>query len=619
MLDESFALPSESFNARTLTPPEVARTFVAPSEFWTLLDRNNCLLVGPRGSGKTTLLKMLLPDALGNWKHERAPDARNRLAYLGAFVPADRLWREDFLVATRNLPEPWALRFGKASFVTQTLRSMCSSAVIRVDPENPKLISRCREVAKSFGLDLGFPDLEGLVRAFGAQIRDIGSSSVRAGFLGPDDERAKLLMESSVLDVSLVENCGVLADLLTDLLPAGTTWGLLFDELELAPDGVVRELLALLRSTDQRVSFKLALNPNTPELRRFRIVDDAQVNQDYAVVPLTYGNKEASAGFSRELVGELLRRRPGWEDVTPEAAFGPSLLDSADRTASYAVGSANHRRFAALAERDPSFKEYLARRKVDLSRMDKLTHGERAATVRKVVHIVLLRHEYTRASIPSVQQGSAKEMAAKSRRSFGAYAGWSEIAALCEGNPRWLISFVSRALDRQIHPQERKGQPAIDTRIQVQEIERTVSVFRAFLRSVPVIEGDWGRRGLIGFIDRVGSFFSDGVVGPEFKADPVLSFIVDSYASEEVVRLLGVAAAVGAIVPVGDRAEGVFLGGFAGARFRLSFLLSPYFSLPTVLGRGGALSGVLAKGKSSAGENTLLSLLKGEDETGVTD
>ena len=81
------------YNARSIPPADVARSFIPPSpHFGRLLARNHTLLLGPRGSGKTTLLKMLTARALNSWTH---PDARTlapQVTFNAAFVPADIAW-----------------------------------------------------------------------------------------------------------------------------------------------------------------------------------------------------------------------------------------------------------------------------------------------------------------------------------------------------------------------------------------------------------------------------------------------------------------------------------------------------------------------------------------------
>src|SRR5690242_2644351 len=79
------------FNARDLTPAEVARSFIPPSAFYDLLSDAHCVLEGPRGSGKTTLLKMLTPEAIAAWSDTDYEIDRN-VGFIGVFVPADVRW-----------------------------------------------------------------------------------------------------------------------------------------------------------------------------------------------------------------------------------------------------------------------------------------------------------------------------------------------------------------------------------------------------------------------------------------------------------------------------------------------------------------------------------------------
>ncbi len=57
------------YNARSIPPADIARSFIPPGDtFARLVARNHTLLLGPRGSGKTTLLKMLIPSPIDqNW------------------------------------------------------------------------------------------------------------------------------------------------------------------------------------------------------------------------------------------------------------------------------------------------------------------------------------------------------------------------------------------------------------------------------------------------------------------------------------------------------------------------------------------------------------------------
>src|SRR2546421_8453034 len=79
-----------SFNARQLTPEEVAETFVAPPQYEQLCKTEHTLLLGPRGSGKTTLLKMLTAPALRAWGKKGEVEVR-QLPFKAIYIPADVL------------------------------------------------------------------------------------------------------------------------------------------------------------------------------------------------------------------------------------------------------------------------------------------------------------------------------------------------------------------------------------------------------------------------------------------------------------------------------------------------------------------------------------------------
>ncbi|MCZ4093644.1 ORC-CDC6 family AAA ATPase [Sinorhizobium psoraleae] len=79
-------------NARYVAPDQIARTFIAPTQFKTLVKAGNSLLVGARGTGKTTLLKMLKMSAFEAWESPDKEDISRSLNYLTAFIANDRNW-----------------------------------------------------------------------------------------------------------------------------------------------------------------------------------------------------------------------------------------------------------------------------------------------------------------------------------------------------------------------------------------------------------------------------------------------------------------------------------------------------------------------------------------------
>ena len=84
------------FNARCLTPEEVAQRFVVIPQFYKLLNTAHSILLGPRGSGKTTLLKMLTTPALNLWEIEQKKTSKNiaykRPDFEAIYIPSDIRW-----------------------------------------------------------------------------------------------------------------------------------------------------------------------------------------------------------------------------------------------------------------------------------------------------------------------------------------------------------------------------------------------------------------------------------------------------------------------------------------------------------------------------------------------
>ena len=146
----------ESFNARNLSPTQVAKTFIPPHQFRDLVSRQHSLVVGPRGSGKTTLLKMLQLPALAVWEHPDADAIRRDIDFTGAFVATDVSWGEQLShfdgailsTVTKHI-------LGRAAFTTHVMISLlesfrdCTSELVRsVESLQHQSVSLSREQEK---------------------------------------------------------------------------------------------------------------------------------------------------------------------------------------------------------------------------------------------------------------------------------------------------------------------------------------------------------------------------------------------------------------------------------------------------------------------------------------
>src|ERR1035437_238832 len=122
----------DSFNARSLRPAQVARTFVPSLQYQRLAQRRHSVLVGPRGSGKTTLLKMLQPQALEAWSHATSELHRSLIDFTGVFIPTDLTWREQIQSLGGGKLDAESLRILSAATVTtHVLRSLVITIAYR--------------------------------------------------------------------------------------------------------------------------------------------------------------------------------------------------------------------------------------------------------------------------------------------------------------------------------------------------------------------------------------------------------------------------------------------------------------------------------------------------------
>src|SRR5207245_6017985 len=116
------------------------------------------------------------------------------------------------------------------------------------------------------------------------------------------------------------------------------------------------------------------------------------------------------------------------------------------------------------------------------------------------------------------------------------------------------------------------------------EVLKIVHRFRALLKLIPAAEtnGNLQPRSVLDLLDTVGEFFHHSVVLDDFNPQPLGSFTVDSRVPDGVVRALGLAVNAGAIIYVPARSEKgeTLVGSIREKRFRLAYLLSPFYKLP---------------------------------------
>jgi hypothetical protein len=593
-----------AFNARGLTPEQVATHFIPPLQFRRLADPENALVVGPRGTGKTTLLKMLLSAALERWAHRDAADVRRRVSYSSFFVATDRTWVEqvEAVADTTIFDDIEAELIVKAAFTLQVLSSLVRVMQYRASDisdqikEGHRRVSLPRadeadivtDLAHAWHLSPRIPSLAGLHKALAlasSEFHSFVSAEKQLAAAGRGDRLAGYVhlhlnyRQAALLAIDFFN---------TAVNQPGARWALLCDELEIAPACIRDQLLMSLRGTDPVLINKLSLAPYSPGGGDLGTVLGARADHDYVPISLAYGRESSSYQFCEGLVQSVLVRR-GWDPKPAATLFGSSGYDVGPEDdgveAGYGRTSGWARRFRSLAQKDPTFVQYLDDANIDIERINELPEAVRAATARKVGPLVAVRDEF---------KSDGRDSGGRSRKKSTVptiYTGDRAFFAMLEGNPRNVIGVVSRLVDGY---SDSRG---LSRRAQARELAALRNRFRAFLATIPL--GDVGRRtrsrGMLAFLDAIGRAFKALTVDAPFDDDPPGTFIIDEDVPESFLDSLGAAVNAGAVIYLPEAGADPHLKSLRGGRFRLAYLFAPDYNLPIRRGRPVALSSLLLR------------------------
>lgn len=584
--------PLTSLNAIKLSAREVARTFVAPPAFEALLHADNAVLTGPRGSGKTTLLKMMQSEALEHWDSGDAELARASARSVGVFIGSDRTWNEQLAMPGDDVEPTIRTALTSAAFTSHVLRSLAEAMDFRlrgslegvVQPHlradlgsvnEGELAARLSSLA---GLPFEATTLHTLRSLLADRIVEIGHLRTRVRRQSEIELPRWVDLDFLAVADAMVEAFNQFAG------EPDQKWSLLFDELELAPPALVEELLGGLRGSQPRLLFKLSLAPANA---RFDVLEHEHApvpGQDYEHVPLTYARKLPALRFAKALVAATLSQG-GTVPVPPvERLLGAGSLDSRDEfeadevtpTRAYDVGSPLWRTMERLQLRDPSFKEYLLNNGLDLNRLDDLDPGRRAARLRKIRNLVVVREFF-----------KGDDGRRRSRKTFALYTGTDSVLSLPDGNPRMIISLV-----RQLFPGIDSHAPVrVRTPAQSAAIESTLYRFLSLLEAQQAVQVSGKSVGLIDLADQIGESLAARLVERPFSDNVALTFRIPSELHPDIKTLFVRGINAGAFVHIPPRHGGERLSGdIVGRQFRLSHLLATKYGLPIHLTPATSLS-----------------------------
>ena len=548
---------------------------------------------------------MLQPAALSVWRHKDATEYIRAIDFTAIFVATDISWSEQLSVIGNGRLEPTIVtHLALACFTTHALKAVITAFQQRLVAHEASGHHEVRAVTLPPGVEASIvkeiatlwhlrdlaPSFFSLRQALTRRLVEIRAFGSRESTLG-EEGRKERVADTKYLHLPFLSAAAAAIELFEDGASiAPGKWAYCFDELELAPEIIQKELVQSIRSTDERFLFKLALNPFTPNTFHLQNAQSPAPGQDFDQISLWYAEKRVAHAFCEDLWHELTKQieLPDW---SPRDVLGPSFFESpsSDRESdkgAYSPGSRWSKRFQALAQRDPSFRQYINHRGIDLKNLHLMDEDTRAAEVRKIAPIVALREFYLRGD-DAKEESSLGE---RSRKTASLYTGADSVFALTEGNPRVFIGLIGALLATA----RTKKSPMIPPHLQAEQLRAAAEKFVATLRTIPVqVEAGGGEMGVVTLLRLIARYFHNDAVTREFQAAPVGSFTIDSKISEGILRVLGQALNAGAIIYVPDDEGKIILTSLRGKRFRLSYLLAPIYGFPIRMGRDIALSRIL--------------------------
>ncbi|MCA8383851.1 hypothetical protein LGN22_33560 [Burkholderia cenocepacia] len=610
-MSETNRLLNDAFNARYLTPAQVAAEFIAPPGFSRLLGLDHCVMVGPRGSGKTTLLKMLQVEALERWLPSHSDRDREFAGFIGVFVPADVRWSMQLEFHTRGI----TIEAGRVALQTAAFsHAVCLALLdtiehcISVGRANsaaqryaPFAIDRKTEseivttLALLWRVQVAIPSLLGLRQALRVSQTEL---PILASRLTSGESLSTIVDERPFVGMAWLDALVTALDTINEKIGVRhQRWALLLDELEIVPETLLRNILMPLRSSSPNLIYKLALSPSGAGAMVLSNVEQhgPTVGNDFKTITLGYVEKSQTRRFSAQLMAAALTRKgitvsaEELQSVLGPSAFQQVLDESDERVQSRSV-SARQKIFQELALKDASFSEILKKKDVDPISLNFTEKDKRAWFVRKIYPLVMFRNHYRRNSDVD------GKVVARGAVGMQLYSGFPTLLDLTEGNPRWVLYLA----DELVAESEKRQKEIHTAGVQSSAIVTFYERFASLLRVYPIEQPDSSKpTTLFDFVERLATYLSSKLIDGEFSADPSLSFTIDQAAYEKYGRFIETCVQLGVFILMNtgatdDGPPDLGAGGLVGKRVRICHRLAPKFRLPVHTTRAISMSTVLA-------------------------
>lgn len=608
-----------SFNARNLSPDEIANSFIENPQYADLIQVNHSLLLGPRGCGKTTLLKMLMPQTINIWNNIEGNDKID-LPFYGVYVPTDNQWKKQLIQLANSFPllPDFSNIISKVVVNTNVIKSVVNTFFQLLEIENREdedflknKRNLCIDLIRIFQLETPIsPDLVAIELSIKERLGQINkiinktkiTSTINFNEL-PD------YFHSDFYDLTSSSFFAFRKNFQSDISfkKSHFRWALCFDELELAPEWLQENLISQLRSrADQSILYKLTSTPIVKIEKS--IVDSRDIalessdSNDYNVIRAWTYDRNGFVKwneFASKLAATKIRNYHG-KEILPERIFGiydiEKILKSmrlsnqkeivADNNDSwdsnFKKGTLMWHLTKYLAQNDKTFRLFLDNKKISFQNPVPSEERQMGPIFRKMKPIIIYRSQLLRNNN------------IVGRKNIPFYFGANNIYEICDGNPRFLTALIDELL--KINPRE--------TIEEITPEKQSTIIYRISQRHLQIISSHpdasvelYGKVQNLGkLIVQIGRYFSSYFFTKDFTIEPVGSFIVDKGVNEKIISLVNLGIRLGAFVYI-DPKEALSENGIFEKRFRLSYLLHPNFKLPIREYGSRQLSTILKDGK----------------------
>lgn len=615
----------DAFNARFLEPERVGKAFIFTKQFEEVARHQHTLIVGPRGSGKTTYLKMLTLPALSHWKELAQHKFAAAINYHTIYIPSDFSWYPEFrLPIDASFSAEVDNLLTTALFRSHVLLAMCDTLqhMSRQLPKSSKYfahldvsLSRAQwddltaRLAYAWDIKTPFGGISGLRLAVEKNIQTIQRIMVSCAL--NHRSAASLMDQWPMLSHFFFDDLRSFADALTDVTNEKMVFCVCFDEVEIAPIAVRSQIIQSARSFDQRFLVKISSSPFEEGDPGQNTAVGSMTGHDFHQVMLTQMHSTEILRFSKRLFTALCQEA-GVNNVSPVEMLGASVFSSDDelrdsgveqKRSDYAPSGRHWKRFKNLSEKDPSFRAYIDKNKINIDAIGEMSEARRAALVRKVIAPVIVREAF----LAEQDAGTIRRIPkVRSRKAIPEiYTGARTVFTLCEGNPRWLIGLLRPLIEHY-----KSSQVPVPAYVQSQHIERTLQQYLSLLSTIRATHRAGTVDSAIKLIEQIGEYFRKEMLVADFNPEPVGSFVIDVMVHKDIEDLVGRALNQGAFVILPRKNQITKRGAIRGQRLRLTHLLSPFFQLAVVAGRPVDLSRVISQQVESSYQIDLFSLME---------